>query len=119
MPPRTDEAGGALTAADIRILREMMVEVAAETAAQHVCRFTAIGDKEAREIIHAAGMLADIGDGDMRAGVETIRENHQWTSRVRDRMDKVGLAAFISGIGIVIAAVIGSLWVGFKTAVLK
>lgn len=121
MPPRNEVegGGGSLTAADIRLLREMMLEVAAETAARHICRFSMIPDAEAKEMGHAVGMLSDVGAGELRAGIEVVRENHKWTNKVRDRVEKVSLAASLSALGLVIAATIGALWVGIKQSLLK
>ncbi len=119
MAPRGEEGGGSLTAADIRLLRELMLEVAAETAARHVCRFVEIKDNDASEMGHAVGMLTDVGKGEIRAGIELIRENHKWVQRVRARMDQAGIAAALATVGVVISATLAAFWIGFKNSVIK
>lgn len=103
----------------MRLLRQLMVEVAAETAARHVCRFQGVTDEAAPEICHAVGMLMDVGKGELRAGIEVVRENHKWAMRVRDRAEKVGLAITISGMGLILSATLGALWVGIRHAIGK
>lgn len=105
-----------LTAGDLRLLRQLMVEVAAETAARHVCRFNTVDDEAAKEAGHAVGVVADVGRGDLRAGLESMRESLKWTVRVRDRFDQVGLAAAVAGVGLVVTAVATALWIGIKNS---
>jgi hypothetical protein len=119
MPPRNEEGGGSLTAADITLLREMMLEVAAETAARHICRFRDIRDSDAEEMGHAVGMITDVGSGEIRAGIELIRENHKWVQRIRGRMDQAGVAAALAALGVVISATLAAFWIGFKNTVIK
>lgn len=43
----------------------------------HVCRY----DYDPNEIDHVMGMVADMGDGDRRRGVETLRSIHLWAMK--------------------------------------
>lgn len=114
-----NEGGGSLTAADIRLLREMMVEVSAETAARHVCRFKTIPDADAQEMGHAVGMLSDVGSGELRAGIELVRENHKWIRSLRERCDKLNLAASVAALGVFVSALLATVWVGIKNHLAK
>lgn len=105
-----------LTGADLRLLRQLMVEVAAETAARHVCRFSTVDDEQAKEIGHAVGVMADVGKGDLRAGIEVVRENLKWAVRLRDRADKLWLGVEIGVAGIFVTAISTVLWLGFRSS---
>jgi len=43
----------------------------------HICRY----DYDPNEIDHIMGMVSDIGDGDRRRGIETLRVIHLWTMK--------------------------------------
>lgn len=63
--------------ADVVISEERLVALMAQAVrvalGDHPCRF----HHEPRHIDHVMGMIADVGGGDGRAGVETIREHHK------------------------------------------
>ena len=105
-----------LSEEDFRRIEEMLARAMAAAVKNHPCRFSTVLDADAPEMGHAVGMLADIGKGEVRTGIETIRENHKWVSRVRDRADQAGVAAAIGVIGIFITGMATALWVGFKSS---
>lgn len=87
-----------LTREELSEIVEAAVRRAVET---HVCRFTI----NPGEVEHIRGMLSDLGEGDLRRGVERSRqdhiwllsrisehdaeytENHRWVSRMRQRAE--------------------------------
>jgi hypothetical protein len=90
-------------------LRAIIREELKKVTGPHPCRFWQISEADAKEIGHAIVVIADLGEGNLSAGLSTIRENHQWMSRQRRRSERVGtaLAIFIcvSLLGSVITAV--------------
>ncbi len=105
-----------------------IVEAVREAMGDHPCRYTSLTPQQ---LDHVVGMLTDIGDGDLRRGVEIVRVNHKWVmnrivddgefaanhelvSSIRKSMSGVGghIAKGIAWVLIVGLAVL--LWVGFK-----
>lgn len=66
----------------MEISEERLIEIVGTAVAQglkaakinHTCRY----DYDPNEIDHVMGMVADMGDGDRRRGVETLRAIHLW-----------------------------------------
>jgi hypothetical protein len=114
MAPTPQSSG--LTSEDWARFEAMIVRVAAETAARHACRFATISDEDAPEMGHAIGVIADVGKGDLRAGLEVARENLKWTARVRERLDQAGVAAAVGFVGIAITGITTAIWLGIKSS---
>jgi len=70
--------------ADVVISEERLVALMAQAVrmalGDHPCRF----QHEPRHVDHVMGMISDVGEGDSRAGVETIRVHHK---KLRERFD--------------------------------
>ena len=63
---------------------------------------------------HLAGMVADIGEGDLSAGIEAMRDNHKWFLKQRRMTEKVGIAAVSVVVVAITSGVLGALWLGIK-----
>lgn len=61
-------------------LGELIAQAVKKGLGDHPCRYFLTP----RELDHVIGMISDLGDGDLRRGVELIRENHR---RVNMRFD--------------------------------
>lgn len=110
-----------------------IVEAVREALGDHPCRYTSLTPQQ---LDHVVGMLTDIGDGDMRRGVEIIRMNHKW---LKDRLvdDEEYTANHelvssirkgLSGVGghvakaIAWAVIVGIsvlVWIGFKVKIFQ
>lgn len=62
-------------------LTELMALAVKKGLGDHPCRYLL----DPRTVDHVMGMLSDIGDGDLRRGVEIVRENHKW---ICNRLEK-------------------------------
>lgn len=113
------------------MIQEAVKEGLKEALGDHPCRYTSLNPQQ---LDHVVGMLTDIGDGDLRRGIEVVRVNHKW---VMDRADEERDAEYtanhelvsairkgLSNVGGYIAkgiawALIAGLatlvWLGFKT----
>lgn len=60
------------------LTRDDVVAAVKEALGNHPCRYTALTPQQ---LDHVVGMLTDIGDGDLRRGVEIVRTNHKWILR--------------------------------------
>jgi hypothetical protein len=113
----------ALNADDIRQLREMMTEVAAESAtrvaALHQCRFRGVADEDAPQLGHALGMIADIGKGDLRGGVEELRANHQWIISARRTVERASMTIGLCVLTAIVGGLVAAVWHGVRVAVIQ
>ena len=78
------------------LLKDVISEVVSvEFEKMHVCP---IPKDKADEISHMLGVIVDVGDGDLRKGVENIREHHTFIKGLiatRSRMTRVISASVI------------------------
>jgi hypothetical protein len=98
-----------LTPEDLSAIKAMLVAVQSE----HKCRFS-IDDDEAKEIPHAVGMIGDLGGGDIRAGVEIVRENHKFISTMRNTVSRFAMVVGGAVATAVVGGVCAALWLGFR-----
>lgn len=113
------------------MLQEVVKEGMKEALGDHPCRYTSLSPQQ---LDHVIGMLTDVGDGDLRRGVEVVRVNHKW---VMDRADEERDAEYtanhelvsairkgLSNVGghiakgiawVLIAGLATLVWLGFKT----
>lgn len=67
------------------LLQEVVRDGMKEALGDHPCRYTSLSPQQ---LDHVIGMLTDVGDGDLRRGVEVVRVNHKWVmSRVDEERD--------------------------------
>lgn len=114
---------------DEALTKNDIVEAVREALADHPCRY----ELSPQQMDHVVGMLTDIGDGDLRRGVEIVRVNHKWVmdraadakgaeysanhelvSAIRRGMGSVGmhLAKGVAWVVVIVLAVL--VWIGFK-----
>ena len=124
--------GGAPQPTGIRaLLQEAIKEGMKEALGDHHCRYTSLNPQQ---LDHVVGMLTDIGDGDLRRGIEVVRVNHKWVmdraaeakdaeytanhelvSAIRKGMSNVG-GHIAKGVAWALIAGLATLvWLGFKT----
>lgn len=77
----------------------------------HLCRFRTCNPED---VSHAIGMFKDLGEGDISAGIEVVRDNHKWIMRWATRIDKLSDAIAKTIVSIIVAAVLGLIWLGLK-----
>lgn len=116
------------------LTQEAIVQAVKLALADHPCRY----DLSPQQLDHLIGMVSDVGDGDLRKGVERLRANHQWLRwRTEERRSEEylnnhelvsavrrGLGNISTNIGraVVWALIMGIailLWVGFKVELFK
>jgi hypothetical protein len=113
MTPSAKDANTlSLTTADLRVIRDIMQEV---IEMKHKCRF-ALDDEQAKEIPHTVGMIGDLAGGDLRKGVEVLRDNHKWISKLRGALDRAAMVAGTALVTGIVAGLGGIVWLGFKVA---
>lgn len=99
----------------LKDIREAVQEAVKATVAQadgHSCLY--FTPEEAEEIGHYWGMVRDIGNGDRRRGVETMRENHLALLRLRAFGQKLRDHACLIIVGLLAAGLGTALWQGVK-----
>jgi hypothetical protein len=64
-------------------LTELLTLAVKRGLGDHPCRYLI----DPRTVDHVVGMLTDIGDGDLRRGIEIVRTNHKWVC-ARVEMDE-------------------------------
>jgi hypothetical protein len=111
-PSAKDAQTLSLTTADLRVIRDIMQEV---IEMKHKCRF-ALDDEQAKEIPHTVGMIGDLAGGDLRKGVEVLRDNHKWISKLRGALDRAAMVAGTALVTGIVAGLGGIVWLGFKVA---
>ena len=89
-------------------LRAALREERAATVCQPMGCACALPDWASVEMGHYAGMVRDLGHGDMRKGVEEMRENHQLVSEMRSGLGTARRAVF----GAVGTAILGAVVLG-------
>ena len=103
-----------LSQTDLEAVEAIIGRVLEMHSRKHVCRFAAIPEDKTPEVVHAVGMITDLGKGDMREGVEILRENHRTLLRWREKISQM---AMVVG-GLVITTIVGGFlaacWVGFR-----
>lgn len=70
--------------------------------------------REAEQLAHCVGMIADLGDGELARGIEMIRDNHKWIYAQRKRTEKISLAFLTTCVSVGVAVVAYSIWEGIK-----
>ena len=97
------------------LLKDVISQVVSvEFKKQHTCP---IPKDKADEISHMLGVIVDVGDGDLRKGVENIREHHIFIRGLiatRSRMTKIISASVIVSL---VSAFIALMWFAIKEAV--
>lgn len=63
---------------------------------------------------HMIGMLKDLGDGDIRKGIEVLRENQKWLSKQRERGDKISSTIIYITIAGIVSGALYAFWEGIK-----
>jgi len=112
------------------LTKEEIIAAVREGLSNHPCRYVSLTPQQ---LDHVVGMLSDIGDGDLRKGVEIVRTNHKWVvdraedskdaeytanhelvSAIRRGMANVGGHVARGIAWAVIAGLAALVWVGFK-----
>ena len=78
----------------------------------HQCSLN-LDTSEIKQINHAVGMMTDLGDGELRKGIELIRENHQYLAKQRMRNDRLHNVVYFTILTVVISGFARMAWVGF------
>jgi hypothetical protein len=94
-----------------KVVQETVKESVANSGG-HVCLY--FTPEEAEELGHYWGMVRDIGEGDRRRGIETMRENHIAFLRTRRLGQKLRDHACFIFIGLITAGLLTTLWQGIK-----
>ena len=91
----------------IEVEREHTAQVvqSAVEAAKCDCPLAYIKNEDVR---HLAGVIKDIGSGDISSGIRVVRENHTWVGKFRNTSNKIANTALVSGMGIVVATVLAA-----------
>lgn len=63
------------------LTKEEIVAAVREAMSDHPCRY----DVCPKDVDHIVGMILDIGKGDLRAGIECLRQHHLW---MIDRLER-------------------------------
>jgi replication-associated recombination protein RarA len=119
---------------DEALTKNDIVEAVREALADHPCRY----ELSPQQVDHVVGMLADIGDGDLRRGVEIVRVNHKWVmdraadakdaeysanhelvSAIRRGMGSVGMHLAKGVAWAVVTALAVLVWIGFKSKIFQ
>jgi hypothetical protein len=119
---------------DEALTKSDVVEAVREALADHPCRY----ELSPQQVDHVVGMLADIGDGDLRRGVEIVRVNHKWVmdraadakdaeysanhelvSAIRRGMGSVGMHLAKGVAWAVVTALAVLVWIGFKSKIFQ
>jgi hypothetical protein len=103
----------------LRILvSEVIVDALREASAPH-CNLTV---EQKSELSHLMGLLRDIGDGDIAAGIEVLRSlvkvapnseralNHQYITSWREGTSSVKKCIVRTAVGVVVVGVLGYIW---------
>lgn len=119
---------------DEALTKNDIVEAVREALADHPCRYKL----SPQQVDHVVGMLTDIGDGDLRRGVEIVRVNHKWVmdraadakdaeysanhelvSAIRRGMGSVGMHLAKGVAWAVVTALAVLVWIGFKSKIFQ
>lgn len=119
---------------DEALTKSDVVEAVREALADHPCRY----ELSPQQVDHVVGMLTDIGDGDLRRGVEIVRVNHKWVmdraadakdaeysanhelvSAIRRGMGSVGMHLAKGVAWAVVTALAVLVWIGFKSKIFQ
>ncbi len=97
-------------------IRVTLPDALAAALRQHQCRLD-ISDDAAEEVSHVMGMLKDVGSGDYARGIESVRENHKWLRNLREKSNKLTMAAILMILAALVTGSVAALWQGIKFAI--
>ena len=78
------------------------------------CRVCPIPDDMASDIPHILGMVQDIGSGEVRRGIETLRKNHEFIESDRSLRSKIGIGVLMAVVLAIVTGMLSALWLGIK-----
>lgn len=110
MAPKDPQALS-LTPADLRAIVEA---VSAAVNSRHECRFSGIPEDKTSEVVHAIGMITDLGKGSMREGIEVLRDNHKAMVGIRARVSQVAMGIGMAVILGITSGIVAACWIGVK-----
>jgi len=95
---------------------DQLRQVVREELENHLlhCRFSTVTEEQAQEAGHLLGMVEDIGEGRVAGGIESIRANHKWLKRQRERSEKLSTALAFAILSSLVGAAFFALWTGVK-----
>lgn len=101
-------------------IKQAMKEAVAEALAEQTCALNCPLTSDAAESLgHFFGMLRDVGNGDVRAGIETIRSNMSFVGTMKQSRQKISEWIAKTAIVTIIAGVITLVTLGIKAALNK
>ncbi|HSW00011.1 MAG TPA: hypothetical protein VLI39_07555 [Sedimentisphaerales bacterium] len=104
-----------MTDKELAVLAQKLSEEVAEKLREfHVCRLN-LSESEVSQAPHLFGVLTDLGEGDIRKGIEAFRENNRCVKKMRERGEKTALAAWLCWITLLVGGAASALWLGFKS----
>ncbi len=101
------------------ITKAQLIEIISSSVSQAVekkCRFP-ITDEHANETPHLYGMYQDIGGGNLSLGIEEVRKNHTYITKIRAKSDKFSTYFFMIIVAGLTGGLIKAVWVGIKSIV--
>jgi len=76
------------------------------------CNLTETAQKEMN---HFMGTIKDLGEGDMRAGVEVIRENHNYVKNVKGYGNKIADYIIRTTVVVTLAGALAAIYWGLRS----
>jgi hypothetical protein len=109
MMVRESAPATSLTEADVALIRGIL----RDEILRHRCRLP-ISDEKIPEVVHAVGMITDLGKGDLREGVEILRDNHKAMLSIRNRISQLATAIGTAVLLAVVSGVVAACWLGIR-----
>jgi len=97
-------------------LKTIVLEAVAIGLQHHKCQYS---EAVQREIPHLFSVLEDIGNGNMKNGVEVSRVNHIFLIDFRNTLNSAVKKVVISTVVLMATAALAAFWLGFKGYLLK
>jgi len=97
------------------VFEEIRKAIREEVAkAPHTCRFPSLTEDSVAAVGNHVGMMTALGDGNLDAGVELLRENHKWIRQMRLRSERVSVAIILTIVTTMAVGTLSALWLGLK-----
>ena len=91
-------------------------KVVQKAVKEHRCPIPA---DAAEEVGHFFGMVEDIGEGDIRKGIEAVREHHKFIKSMSSVRNKIGTVIITLITLTVGGSILAFIWKGIKDSVVK
>ena len=74
-------------------------------------------DTAGEDIGHAWGVFKDLGDGDVSKGLEIVRVNNVWATKMQAVSNKIGMYVLIVIFAGLTTGVLAAFWTGIRHAI--